>query len=84
MKTTPSKAARAAAVMAFTSNVTSYEEALAVYDWLVSSERGSLEEAFPEICWWYPAPDTDDTGDWANIITDLASTFDSAVRHFKA
>lgn len=80
----PSKAAKVAAVMAFTSNVSSYEEALEIYDWLVNSKEESLEEAFPEICWWYPAPDTDDTGDWANIITDLASTFDSAVRHFKA
>ena len=85
MKTTPSKAAKVAAIMAFASNITSYAEALAVYDWLVNPKRESLKEAFPEICWWYPISVSDaDIDDWAIIVKDVAENFDRAVKHFKA
>lgn len=79
----PSKAAKVAAVMAFTSNVSSYEEALEIYDWLVNSKEESLEEAFPAIYWWYPLSVSDaDTDDWAIIVKDVAENFDRAVKYF--
>lgn len=43
----PSKATKVAAVMAFTSNVVSYETALDIYEWVEDNKGETLEDAFP-------------------------------------
>ena len=78
----PSKAAKVAAVMAFTSNVASYETALDIYEWMEDNKGENLEDAFPCACRWGPLNAA--VADWANLVEELAQNFDNAVKHFQA
>lgn len=84
MRNTPSQAAKAAAVLVFTSGVPDYDTAVKVYDAL-GADIGSVQDTldkFPDACRW-GAVDSLNDGEWWEEVQMLASSIDKARAHFK-
>ena len=81
--TTPSNAAKAAALMHCTSGVEDYDQALAIYTALANDDGPvyAMLDKFPGVAMWDKLDALDD-GDWWSEVTQLAQNIDDARKHF--
>lgn len=79
----PSDAAKAAAIMCFTSGIKDYNQALQVYNALHESEAPVDEvlDNFPGVVRW-SAVDHMFGADWWFNVVELADSIDGATQHF--
>lgn len=82
--TTPSKAAKAAAIMAFTSGVASTDKAVELYDAIANSEErfSGIFERFPGAQIWGRLGQLHDVEWWEEVMA-LADSIDEAIAYFK-
>jgi hypothetical protein len=79
----PSQAAKAAAILVFTSGVEDYDMAVKVYDQLEADDlpvQDTLDK-FPGVCAWHEVEQLEDSSWWSEV-TQLAQNIDSAHAHF--
>lgn len=79
----PSKAAKAVAILAFTSGVEDYDMAVKVYDQLEADDLPVQEtlDKFDGVCVWHEVEQLTDSSWWSEV-TSLAQNFDIARQHF--
>lgn len=80
----PSKSAKAAAILVFTSGVVGYDTAAALYDEIAESVEplDALIDKYPNVCRWSQV-DHMAEDDWWEEVEMLAHTIDTTRLHFK-
>ena len=82
---TPSRAAKAAAILVFTSGIDDYDTAVKVYDEMEQNDHTTVNESldkFPGVSRWLRTEEWDDS-DWWSEVTNLADNIDKCRAHFK-
>lgn len=82
--TTPSKAAKAASVLAYTSGISDTNKAVELYDAVAESEDriSSVLDKFPEAQVWDRLGDLTEV-QWWDEVCMLADSIDKAIAYFK-
>jgi hypothetical protein len=79
----PSQAAKAAAILVFTSGVEDYDMAVKLYEHIENhnEELSETLDKFPGVCVWHEVEQLE-VADWWAEIQNLACNIDSAHAHF--
>ena len=80
----PSNSAKAAAVLVFTSGVQDYDQAVALYDAMATSDEplDAIIDQYPGVCRWSQVDHMSEQ-DWWEEIEMLAINIDKCRAHFK-